>query len=62
MSNTVDIACAIQHETDDAILIEVAHEEFWIPFSQVSKLRRGQNGATDQVTVTEWIATQKGIL
>jgi len=60
-SPSTEVECAILHETDDAILIEVAEEEFWIPFSQITRIVRRPNGPSS-ITMSEWIATVKGIL
>lgn len=55
----VDIECDIITETDAAILILVDDEEFWIPRSQVKRIECAQYA--DTVTMTAWIAEQKGI-
>ena len=49
-------------ETDKAFLIEVEEGEFWIPKNQVSDpddYSEGDEGAS--MSITEWIAGQKGI-
>lgn len=54
--------CRILKETKDAFLIEYDDEQYWIPKSQISDpdvLEEGDYGIT--VSVTEWIANQKGI-
>jgi hypothetical protein len=51
------------HETDSAVLIEdlETEEEFWIPFSQVKSMERGLDD-TGSITMTRWIAEQKGLV
>jgi len=60
--------CIIVAETEKAFLICIEDEELWIPKSQIHKdclegdsaLKVGDIDAT--VTMTEWIAEQKGII
>ena len=52
----------ILKETDSAFLIEIEEGEFWIPRSQIADAddyREGDEGAS--MSITEWIAGQKGI-
>ena len=51
----------IKHETDNAVLIECDGEEYWIPFSQVEEMTKGANGRESSITITQWIADQKGL-
>lgn len=52
----------IVRETDAAFLIEIDGERHWIPKSQVSGSDRLSEGDEDvTVSVTEWIADQKGL-
>lgn len=54
--------CDIIAETDLAFLIEYDGDEYWIPRSQIEdpeSLEEGDGPVT--VSVTEWIAEQKGI-
>ena len=55
----VEIECDILKETDEAMLIIVDGEELWIPFSQIKRVQRESH--CDVVTMTAWIAEQKGI-
>jgi hypothetical protein len=56
-----DVECTV--ETDNAILVEIEGEEHWIPKSQIDDASevygRGHEGT---LIVTEWIATQKGLV
>jgi len=49
-------------ETDKAILVTVKDREdpFWLPLSQVKKMTRAGEGK-DSITITGWIAKQKGL-
>lgn len=50
-------------ETQNAILIKTANEdEIWIPFSQVESIEREPNGIDGSITMSAWIAGQKGLL
>lgn len=56
--------CNVLRITDKAVLLEIADEEHWIPISQLAdgedhELEVGDKGIT--VSVTEWIAKEKGI-
>lgn len=55
----VEVECDIVRETDNAILLRVDDEEIWIPLSQVKRIQRGNS--LDTITMTAWIAEQKGI-
>ena len=59
--NTVDIECTVKRETDKALLIDHGGEsEVWMPKSQIKNVAK--NGRTVTLTVTEWIANEKGLL
>ena len=49
-------------ETEKAVLITVKDREdpLWMPLSQVKKITRAGEGK-DSITVTAWIAKQKGL-
>jgi hypothetical protein len=54
----------IVRETDKALLVRLEDgEEVWLPLSQISEpdsYREGDENGT--ISVTEWIAEQKGLL
>ena len=59
--NTVDLEVVIKHETDKAYLIDYGgDEEVWMPKSQVRAVEK--KGRTATMTVTEWIADEKGLI
>lgn len=59
--NTVDIECTVKRETDKAPLIDHGGEsEVWMPKSQIKNVSK--NGRTVTLTVTEWIAYEKGLI
>lgn len=57
------------HHTGDAVLIKVDRTEYWIPRSQISddswrEIDRGSFDRGDKIKLemTEWIATEKGLV
>jgi len=53
----------IKAETDKALLLVIGDEEFWIPKTQIESpddYKKGDKNCT--VSVTDWIARQKGLL
>lgn len=59
--NTVDLEVVIKRETDKAYLIDHGgEEEVWMPKSQVREIEK--KGRTVVLTVTEWIANEKGLI
>lgn len=54
--NTVTLdGIELIHETDSAVLIGYGDEQYWIPLSQV------EAWDNTSITMTEWIAEQKGL-
>jgi hypothetical protein len=54
--------CNIKAVTANAVLVEWDGDDYWFPASQVADpdvFEKGDEGVT--VSVTEWIANQKGI-
>ena len=50
-------------ETENAIHVEVPNgDQMWIPFSQVASIEREANGIDGTITMSKWIAQQKGLL
>lgn len=64
MGATVDIRNVVcTAETEKALLCEIAGEEYWIPKSQVDDDSEVyMQGTEGTLIITEWIATQKGLL
>lgn len=60
---SVTIHCTVRAETDNAIKVldHDTGEELWLPLSQVDKIVRDRDGK-GAVTMTNWIAIQKGLL
>ena len=59
-SQEVEIKCKSIRETNSAVLIEVdGHEQLWIPLSQVSEMRKADDG---HIVMSQWIANQKGLI
>jgi hypothetical protein len=60
--NTVEIDATIERETDKAYLLDVGEpDKVWMPKSQVRDVQRG-SGRLVKMTVTEWIANEKGLI
>jgi hypothetical protein len=60
----VELACHFERETDNAVLVTLVDhddEQVWFPLSQVDSMHRDKNG-NGSIVVTDWIATQKGLL
>lgn len=57
----IDINGTVIHETDLAVLIDCGEDEpAWFPKSQLEEWPdRGENG---EVLMSEWIATEKGVI
>lgn len=52
----------VKKVTEKAMLVVVGGEEYWLPLSQVSEGEKYEEGDADlTVSVTEWIAKQKGL-
>lgn len=50
-------------ETDKAFLCKIGDEEVWLPFSQVADYDDYEEDDEDlEISVTEWIANEKGLL
>lgn len=53
----------VEKETDAAILVTIDGTEYWIPKSQISEDSEVyEEGGTGELVITEWIATEKGIV
>lgn len=60
-SSDVEIAVEVRAETAKAILIYDGKVEVWIPRSQI-KDECEENGKITSIFVSEWLATEKGLL
>lgn len=57
------LKCRSTRETENAILIELDDgTSTWIPFSQVDRIVREPNGIDIEITISRWIAKQKGLI
>lgn len=60
---TVELEVQIKRVTEKAYLItHDGEKELWIPRSQVKSLDRNGRGPLHTMVMTEWIATQKGLV
>lgn len=59
---TFALECTVKKETEKALLVidTDSGEEFWLPLSQVEKILRRTDGSAE-VTMSDWIAGQKGL-
>ena len=55
--------CQIVRETDNAVLVECEEtgQTAWIPISQIDSITRSPNKFCDSVTMSYWIAVEKGL-
>lgn len=53
--------CTVKRVTDRAALIEFEDGEEWFPLSQIADGDELTEGGPVTVSITEWIAAQKGI-
>lgn len=60
--NAITLHGTVMRETDAAILFldDKTDEELWLPKSQI--VEQDLSTGTDIVTITEWIAKQKGLV
>lgn len=52
----------VVHATGLAILFLIDGDEVWIPRSQLEDPDAAESGGLGEVSMTEWIARQKGLL
>lgn len=59
----VSVECVFLRETDNAVLVTLVEsdEDVWFPLSQVRAMERNKSDE-GSITVTKWIARQKGLL
>ena len=63
MSQDLEIKVIVQHHTDRAILVDVGRTDaVWIPRSQISDFSGPDLEHADSIFISQWLATQKGIL
>jgi hypothetical protein len=57
-----DIDGPVKAETDKALLVVIEGDEVWMPKSQIAEHSEVQHeGDSGTITVTLWIATEKGL-
>lgn len=65
-NDTYDFSGEVRRVTDNAVLIYDGLAEHWIPKSQIRECSEEiddlEEGATIEVTISEWLAEQKGML
>jgi len=61
--NKVELNCIVEAETDKALLCNFGDKKEWIPLSQVDDDSEVyQTGDEGVLIISEWIATQKGLI
>lgn len=58
---SIEIACDVLHETDDAFKIYDGAVIVWIPKSQVIEVVEAR-GAIEALVLPEWLAKAKGLI
>ena len=60
MSDLIDIACELRHETPKAYLVDMGEKEpIWLPKSQC-EYYKDRNG--EIITMPTWLAREKGLI
>lgn len=57
----VEIACEVVAQTPKALLIFDGKQKVWIPRSQITDECEGKNGI-ESIFISEWLATEKGLI
>lgn len=60
-SKDIEIACEVRAETAKAYLIYDGKVECWIPKSQVND-ECEEKGKITSIFISEWLATEKGLI
>ena len=60
-SNLVELTLQLHHETDRAILVSDGDAKVWLAKSQCEHSPANERGIV-QVTLPEWLATEKGLV
>jgi len=61
-TDIVEIDCEIIHRTDNAVLIEIGTDEYWLPKSKISCVEGVENFELTTIEVEEWLAIEKGLV
>ena len=56
------VAASVKHESEKAFLFVIDGVDVWMPKSQIRNCDVSKEGVDQEVTVTEWIAQQKGMV
>lgn len=59
MTELVDIAVILKHQTDKALLVSTGEGDMWLPKSHVEYYDDGKGGI---VTMPYWLAYEKGLI
>lgn len=62
MTKDVEIEVEVRAETAKAILVFDGRTEVWIPRSQIRDQCENDLGAITSIFISEWLATEKGLL
>lgn len=62
-SNYIHLEGKIEKETDKAFYIDFGEQgKHWIPMSQVADSENYKEGDIGTISITEWIAGEKGLI
>lgn len=62
-SDLVDLAVVLKRETEKAYCVDAGgRADVWVPKSQCELERADRPGKTDTLTVSEWLAKEKGLI
>lgn len=62
MSKDVEIEVEIRAETPKALLVFDGRTEVWVPKSQIRDQCENDLGTITSIFISEWLATEKGLV
>jgi hypothetical protein len=62
MSNDVEIEVEVRAETPKALLVYNGSTEVWVPKSQIRDQCENDLGTITSIFISEWLATEKGLV
>lgn len=62
MTKDIEIEVEVRIETPKALLVYDGKTEVWVPRSQISDQGEDEDGHITSIFISEWLATQKGLL
>jgi hypothetical protein len=62
MSKDIEIECEVLVETPKALFISDGKQTVWLPKSQINDQCEDKHGKITSVFISEWLATEKGLV